>query len=121
MITLEVFNIYIENINTIKNIYPELIPEIISIKKKFKLEYDITEQHEEFTSQKNIKLYKNIKKNIKMSITSSIMSILSLRDRFNKILYLRNIFDYYELDERVDYCKLIILYNGEKNNYEKGI
>ena len=68
---------------------------------------------------KNKTTLKEIQKNTKTSNTSSVISILNMRDSKEPIVFLRNIFDYFELDEYIDYCKVSVLHDGSKHVMKK--
>lgn len=112
MITRPVFDIFIKNEQDIQENFPELVPNIKMIQNRYSKEYDITDQYSLLKQNKTE--FKNIQNNTRTAITASIISILNMRDSKEPIIHLRNIFDYYELDEYVDYCQVKLLYNGKK-------
>ena len=114
MITLEVFTVYIKHRTKWIEYFPELHPNISNLKKKFVKEYDITDQYDILNEEKNKKKRKLIENQTRISITASIISILKVKDSKEPTINLRNIFDYFDLDQYVDFCKCIILYNGKK-------
>lgn len=118
IITLEVFYTYYKD-GSWEEYYPELNPDRTKIKNKFAKEREITDQCELLYNIKNKNKLKIIEKNTEISITSSIISILQMKDSKEPTIYLRNIFDYFPLDLYVDFCKAKLLHNGKAITMKK--
>jgi len=125
MLTVDVFNVYISSSGKgskeIVEFFPELEPVISKVRKRFSLEYSITDQGAENSSKTRVfeSSISHIQKNIKNAITSSIISMLKMGNSQESVIHLRNVFDYFELDKYIDYCKVVLLHGGKKVTMKK--
>ncbi len=119
MITRSVFDVLVQNENEVKEIFPELVKNINNIKTKYSKEYDITDQYDILTEPKNRIELKKIQSTIKSAIISGKINFRCMGESKEPILYLRNVFDYFDLDEHVDYCQAKLLHDGKRVIMEK--
>ena len=107
MITFAVFQDYLKNEKTIKEIYPELLPDKYTLNNHLKQELDITSTAYESLDDKNID------KNIFSSITSTTISINNYNQDIDVVISLRNLFDVLELNDTITYGKANLLHNNK--------
>lgn len=118
--TYEVFiNWLKEGELSLKNQYPELIPARSDIAEKYRLETNISQQADVLDLPENKSYLKNIEDNIKLSIVSSTIKVLKMGSSKETIIYLRNLFDVFALDETIDYVKCVIIINNRKTIFRK--
>ena len=107
MMTYEVFNDYIKNQDSIKNLYPSIYPNKKTLQDKISLDVKITSSsYEAYENQQSLK------DSIYSSIKETILSINNYKQDMDVVLILRNIFDILELNELIPYCKLNIMHEN---------
>lgn len=104
---------------SLKAQYPELVPVRREISDKYRSETDITQQSDIIDLPENRTYLKLIEDNIKLSIVSSTIKVLKMGSSKETVIYLRNLFDEFPLDETVDYVKTIIIINNRKTIFRK--
>ena len=107
MITHQVFLDYIKNESNISSLYPELNPNINSLKKRYELESNILNESYDAIDDSNIT------KKIFSSVVETTISITNSKQDISSLLIIRNIFDTLVLNEYIVYCKANILYNND--------
>lgn len=118
--TYEVFINWIKDGEiSLKNQYPELTPNRKEISEKYRLETNITQQAEILDQPENKQYLQLIESNITLSIVSSVIKVLKMGSSKETIVYLRNLFDEFELSETVDYVKTVLLINNKKTTFRK--
>ena len=106
-LSLTVFGEYLKNEETLPEKYPDLAPGITSVKNMYKYETNIIGKNysPELNSKKwDVPLY--------VSITYSVISVTEQYILPGSILYLRNMFDVFELNDTVNYIVCNIEMNG---------
>jgi len=106
MISYSVFYDYIKNEKSIREIYPDLLPEKLSIRNMFQVEGDITSEAYELLDNNTLD------KKIFSSITATTVSISNYNQDVDVVLSLRNLFDVLELNENITYCKANLLHEN---------
>ena len=115
MLSLVAFSDYIKSESNIAKFYPELQQPIQEVNQIYKLEKKIIDEKIDLiTNPKKRETLKKIKGTITNSITESIISILKYQNSKDSILFIRNLFDKFPLDDKVISCKCYIAHNGRK-------
>lgn len=113
--TVDSFSDYINSEKVFKEEYPDLAPNYNDLKRKYDLEKEITDIYSDISSGYMKKEEKDISNILDISITSSILSIFeSVEKDPQPILYVRNLFDHFALDNNIDMLKASILYEGKR-------
>jgi len=107
ILTYEVFNDYIKNPDSIKNLYPSIYPNKKTLNDKVSLDVKITS-----SSYDAYEHQQSLKDSIYSSIKETILSINNYKQDIDVVLILRNIFDVLELNELMPYCKLNIIHEN---------
>lgn len=115
MLSLVAFSDYIKSESNIAKFYPELQQPIREVNQIYKLEKKIIDEKIDLiTNPKKRETLKKIRGNITNSITESIISILKYQNSKDSILFIRNLFDKFPLDDRVISCKCYMTHNNRK-------
>ena len=115
MLSLVAFSDYIKSESNIAKFYPELQQPIQEVNQIYKLEKKIIDEKIDLiTNPKKRETLKKIRGTITNSITESIISILKYQNSKDSILFIRNLFDKFPLDDKVISCKCYIAHNGRK-------
>jgi hypothetical protein len=115
MLSLAAFTEYIKAPNNIQKFYPELQQTVQEVNQIYKLEKKIIdEKNDLITNPKKRDILKKIRGTITNSITESIISVLKYQNNKDMILFIRNLFDKFELNESVIGCKCYINHDGKK-------
>ena len=115
MLSLQAFLDYIKSEKNIPNFYPELQPPIQELSQIYKLEKKIIDEKIDLiTNPKKKESLKKIRGTITNSITESIISVLKYQNSKDSIIFIRNLFDIFNLDEKVFSCKCHMTHNGRK-------
>lgn len=107
MITFAVFQDYLKNERSIREVYPELLPDRHSLNSKLEAEDHITAESYESLDDKHIT------KRIFSSITNTTVSIDNYNQDVDVVLSLRNLFDVLELNDTVTFCKANLLHDNK--------
>jgi hypothetical protein len=115
MLSLVAFADYIKSENNIAKFYPELQQPIQEVNQIYKLEKKIIDEKIDLiTNPKKRDTLKKIRGTITNSITESIISVLKYQNSKDSILFIRNLFDKFPLDDKVISCKCYMIHNGRK-------
>jgi len=108
MITITVFGDYLKNEKGLVELYPELLPDKSTLRKRYEFEDSITyEAYEAYNEKSN-----GVRKKLYSSITETIISINNYKQDLEILLILRNIFDMLVLNDTITYCKANILHEN---------
>jgi hypothetical protein len=107
MITNLVFIDYLKNESNIVDVYPELSISKSDMKTKLEREAIIVQEAYDSTEQE-----KQLSKKLFSSVISTIVSINDYSQSIDSVLILRNLFDLFELNEYIPYCKAHLLYEN---------
>jgi hypothetical protein len=115
MLTITGFYDYIKNKNNIQKFYPDLHQPIQELTQMYALEKKIIDETIDLsTNIKKKNILKNVQNNITNSITESVISVLKYTDDTSIKLYIRNLFDKFQLNELVIGVKCLVEHNGKK-------
>jgi hypothetical protein len=107
MITLSVFQDYLKNERSIKDIYPDLLPNKSTLLEQIHKESKITAvAYENYLNTK-------VEKVLLSSITSTIISINNYNQDVDVVISLRNLFDVLELTNIITYARANLLHNNQ--------
>ena len=115
MITLPVFIDYIKSDDNISKIYPILQPNINDMTLIYKLEKKIIDEKIDLINNPKKKIqYDEVKSTLKNSIVKSTISVLKYQNSKESVIFLRNLFDLFQLNNKVINCKCSINNNNHK-------
>lgn len=111
MLTYSVFSEFIKEERLVKAYYPELIPDMSSLKSMYKMEKNIMDNMKEVVNDP--KKREAIEKNLLSNIISASMNVVYVSNLKEKTLIPRSLFDHFELNEHVNACKCFSEYEGK--------
>ena len=115
MITIEVFTEYMKSEHNIKKIYPKLEQPIDQLRHIYKLEKKIIDTKNDLIYNiDNKQTVKKIRGDITNSITNSIIHVFKYQQSKDTVIYIRNLFDKFPLNDNIISCKCKLLHNNKK-------
>ncbi len=105
MITYSIFREYIKNEKSIKEMYPDLLPDKRRLQELCMLENSITAEAYTDNAELQKKLFS--------SITSTTISLNNIKQDIDVVLSLRNLFDVLELNSVITYCKANLIHENQ--------
>jgi hypothetical protein len=115
ILTINAFRDYLKGETNIQQYYPELHPDIEKLKKRYALEKDIMDNSMDLINNSSRKKELDVVENKMMSsITSAIINVVYVSNLKEKVIFSRNLFDKFELDEYIDACRCVTN-NGDKS------
>jgi hypothetical protein len=123
MMTLDVFNNYIDNKENIESLFPLLMPNYSSLSKKYKLEKDIIDKNYELKDDSFNSFNKDITNDPTMEVQVSLKNATIIVDKqkvFTKQflgiwqtqLNIRNLFEVLEIEDNIILVKARLVYQG---------
>lgn len=115
MLSLQAFSDYIKLPSNIIKYYPELQQPVQELVQLYKLEKKIIDEKIDLiTNPKKKEDLKKLRGAITNSITESIISVLKYQNSKSTIVFIRNLFDRFQLSENIIGIKCYITHNGKK-------
>lgn len=111
MFTPTIFAAWLSDNSILASQFPDLAPSREAMINQFKLEAQLTrdvEPLDEKDKDKKSKDKKDIKSKIKVSVTSAILNVNNYGSSKQQNIYIRGLFDLFELSPTVDYCIAVI-------------
>jgi len=120
MLSITAFSDYIKSESNIPKYYPDLQQPIQELNQIFKLEKKIMDTKADLiTNPKKKETLKDIKNTISNSIVYAIISILTYQNSRETILFIRNLFDKFPLNDTVIGAKCYLSHEGKKITLNK--
>lgn len=115
MLSLSAFTEFMKSADNIPKFYPDLQQTIQESNQIYKLEKKIIDEKNDLISNPKKKdILKKIRGGITNSITDSIISVLKYQNSKDTILFIRNLFDKFELSDNFVGCKCYMINDGKK-------
>lgn len=108
MITIVTFRDYLKGESNIQNYYPELYPNYEKQKEMYASEKSILDNSQDLmqnsSRKKELEL---VTKKIISSITSATINVVYISNLKEKVIFPRNLFDKFDLDDTIDACRCV--------------